>query len=95
MADSEFEVQEILCTQAILGDVDLAAASVWRLSEQERRVGVLFVCLIELYRGGRLEEAAQLHKDLPIQSFSAGALAQMAIGASNHVPWEIYPYPDY
>jgi hypothetical protein len=94
-AQSELDREMIALSQVILGDVDLALASTSRLAETDRKDNVLFVATIELYRRRRDSEADALYSRFSNGGLSESALAQMAIGVSNRVPWEGYPFPDY
>lgn len=94
-AETELEKEEIILAQVLMGDYGLAADSLPRLLEEDRKQNVILVSIIELYRNGRISEAEEYRGQLSPGSLTDWGGAQLAIGASNRVPWEIYPFPDY
>jgi hypothetical protein len=94
-AETELAKEEVILGQVLMGDFDLANESLPRLSEEHRRQSVIFVSVIELYRAGREAEAEVCRRKLPVAYLTDWGGAQLALGASNRVPWEIYPFPDY
>jgi hypothetical protein len=94
-AKTELDKEEIVLSQVLMGDFDLAEEALPRLTDEHRRQSVIFVATIEFYRAGKTSEAEAYRSRLPVHSLADWDGAQMALGASNRVPWEIYPFPDY
>ncbi len=94
-ATDELKMTEVMLTQAILGDTELAIESTKRLSEQHRKENVYLVVAIERFRCGDLDGAYEVYDSLNDDLLDIWGASQMALGIANRIPWMIYPYPDY
>ena len=95
LAATELAKEEVILAQVLMGDYRQAVDSFSLLSESDRQHNVQFVMTIELYRRNMTNEAQDIHRRLPKDILCEWGAAQMAVGVADHVPWQVYPFPDY
>jgi hypothetical protein len=95
-SNSEFLVQEIASTIAVLGHLktasDVARGS---LSDRERKRSALLVIAIESVRQRDMGNLPVVLRELEAEGLTAWDRIALALGFSQRRPWEIYPYSDY
>lgn len=94
-ASTEFAIEEIALSQAILGRYEDAIRTSRYLKDLYRKDEVLFVIAIEQYRNNHINEAQSTQHALLDRTLTGWGAAQFALGICNRVPWCPYPYPDY
>ncbi len=93
-ASTEFVIEEVALSQAILGLHDDALVTTQWLTERNRKNHVRFVIAIEEYRRDRIDEAQAVQAKFEDGTLAGWGGAQFALGICNRVPWSLYPYPD-
>ena len=91
-AGTDLGKEEVLLTQLLFGDIGTALGKRDLLEWESRSNNILFVAAIELFRYGKKKQGEEVYG---LIQFNDWMMALMALGVDNHIPWKIYPYPDY
>ena len=92
-ATSDTQRDEVISTQAILGDLDIAIQTAKQIPLPDgRKAGITMILAIELSRRGRVVEARSHLSALESPHIGTWLVRILALGFMGRRPWLGYPY---
>ena len=95
-ARDDLDLEDIAATQAVLGDFDMARATLQRIGpERESKRLLMLITVVELFRRGSFDQMKTILDPWLAQGIDMWEYVHLAYGFAGREPWGGYPYADY